>query len=124
MKTKQPVYLNLFQFKFPATAIASILHRVSGVILFLALPLLLWALQLSLRSAKDFEHFQSLGGHFVCKLIVWGILAALFYHLIAGIRHMLMDMHLFDGKQTGRVMSYLVMVVSAAFAIFLGVCIW
>ncbi len=124
MKTKQPVYLNLFQFKFPVTAIASILHRMSGVILFLALPFLLWGLQLSLQSAKDFERLQTLMTGPVIKLIVWAVLVALFYHLIAGIRHLLMDMHVADGKQSGRYMAWLVILISVVFAVFLGVCIW
>ena len=124
MKTKRPVYLNLFQFKFPVTAIASILHRVSGVILFLALPFLLWALQLSLHSEKDFAQLQDVMLSPIVKFVVWGVLSALFYHLIAGLRHLLMDMHLFDGKQSGRFMAWGVILISVAFAVFLGVCIW
>jgi succinate dehydrogenase / fumarate reductase cytochrome b subunit len=124
VKTKQPVYLNLFQFKFPVTAIASILHRISGVILFLALPLLLYALDHSLRSEQTFAQMQQHLTHPIAKLILWGVLSALFYHLIAGFRHLLMDMHLFDGKESGRVMAWAVIAISVIFAIFLGVCIW
>ncbi len=124
VKTKRPVYLNLFQFKFPITAIASILHRVSGVILFLVLPLFLWALQQSLNSAETFAQLHTWITKPWLKFIAWGILVALFYHLIAGVRHLLMDMHIGDSKSWGRHLSWLVIIISIGFAAFLGVCLW
>lgn len=121
---KRPVYLNLFQFKFPATAIASILHRLSGVVLFLTLPLFIWSLGLSLESE---EKFISLKDCLMLPLFKWvwaAVLVALFYHLIAGIRHIIMDMGYGDGKCTGRLGAYLVMGLTGLFAIWLGVSIW
>lgn len=121
---KQVIYLNLFQFKFPATAIASILHRVSGVILFLALPLILWALSKSLQGEVQFEELKHCLMHPVFKWIWAGFLVALFYHLIAGIRHIIMDLGFGDGKASGRIGAYAVMVITGLFALWLGSCIW
>lgn len=121
---KQVIYLNLFQFKFPATAIASILHRLSGVFLFLALPLVLWALSQSLESEAAFSSLKDCLMHPVFKWVWAAFLVALFYHLIAGIRHIVMDVGFGDGKCSGRAGAYAVMVISVLFAFWLGVCIW
>lgn len=121
---KQVIYLNLFQFKFPATAIASILHRLSGVVLFLALPVVLWALSQSLQDEAHFLQLKDCLMHPFFKWVWAAFLVALFYHLIAGIRHIIMDMGFGDGKCSGRAGAYLVMVFTALFALWLGVCIW
>lgn len=120
----KPVYLNLFQFKFPATAIASILHRVSGVVLFLALPLCVWGLALSLQSEAGFTQVNNFLFGPVVKWLWAAFLVALFYHLIAGIRHIIMDMGYADGKESGKWGAYALMVITAGFALWLGVCIW
>jgi succinate dehydrogenase / fumarate reductase, cytochrome b subunit len=121
---KKPVYLNLFQFKFPATAIASILHRLSGVVLFLALPLVIWALSQSLQSEEAFLSLKNCLMHPFVKWIWAALLVGLYFHLIAGIRHMIMDMGYGDGKCSGRLGAYLVMGLTALFAIWLGVSLW
>jgi succinate dehydrogenase / fumarate reductase cytochrome b subunit len=121
---KQVIYLNLFQFKFPATAIVSILHRLSGVFLFLALPGLLWALSQSLQGEPQFSQLKDCFMHPVFKWIWAAFLVALFYHLMAGIRHIIIDMGYAGQKQSGRIGAYLVMVVSGLFALWLGSLIW
>jgi succinate dehydrogenase / fumarate reductase cytochrome b subunit len=121
---KQVIYLNLFQFKFPATAIASILHRVSGVVLFLALPLVLWALSQSLQGEAQFEALKACLMHPVFKWVWAAFIVALFYHLIAGIRHIMMDMGFGDSKTSGRIGAYAAMLLTGLFTIGLGVSIW
>ena len=122
---KQVVYLNLLQFSFPVTAIASILHRVSGVLLFLFIPLLLWALQKSLSSESGFMDIINLRESFLLSIILWAFLSALFYHLLAGIRHMLMDLGIGDSKSAGRLGAYLVIILSGIFAVLAGgVLLW
>lgn len=124
VKNNQPVYLNLFQFKFPATAIASILHRLSGVILFLFLPVALWMLSYSLQGEEQFADLKA------CLMSPWvkwfwaAVMVALFYHLIAGIRHIIMDMGFGDGKASGRIGAYTIIIITLVFAGVLGVCIW
>ncbi len=91
VKTKTLLNLDLQTIRFPITAIASILHRVSGVITFIAVGILLWLLGTSLSSPEGFQQAADIMDGFIVKFIMWGILTALAYHVIVGIRHMLMD---------------------------------
>ena len=92
VKKQRPVNLDLQTIRFPITAIASILHRVSGVITFVAVGILLWLLGTSLSSPEGFEQASAIMGSFFVKFIMWGILTALAYHVVVGIRHMMMDL--------------------------------
>ncbi len=91
VKKQRPVNLDLSTIRFPVTAIASILHRVSGVITFVAVGILLWLLGLSLSSPEGFLQASAVMQSFFVKFIMWGILTALAYHIVGGVRHMLMD---------------------------------
>ncbi len=88
---QRPVNLDLQTIRFPITAIASILHRVSGVITFVAVGILLWLLGTSLSSPEGFLTAASIMDSFFVKFIMWGILTALAYHVVVGIRHLMMD---------------------------------
>lgn len=83
--------MDLSTIRFPLTAIASILHRVSGVITFVSIGILLWLLGLSLSSPEGFLQASAVMDSFIAKFIMWGILTALAYHIAGGIRHMMMD---------------------------------
>ena len=89
---QRPVNLDLKTISFPITAFASILHRVSGVITYIALGILLWLLSLSLSSEQGFAQAQAITDTFLVKFILWGILTALAYHVVGGVRHLLMDL--------------------------------
>ena len=78
--------------KLPITSYVSILHRVSGVILFFAVAIFLWMLDSSLASEESFNQLAETLNSPICQFIIWGSLAALAYHAIAGIRHLIMDM--------------------------------
>ena len=124
MSDQRPVNLDLTTISFPAPAIASILHRISGVVIFLALPILLWLLHCSLASAEGFEATVELLQAPLMKLVLWGIMAALIYHLVAGIRHMLMDIGLGESLEAGRRGAFLVFAVAAVLIVLAGVWIW
>ena len=89
-----PVFLNLFRIRMPAGAVASIAHRISGVLLFLSLPLLAWLLDLSLQGGEGYKRaialLQSTGVRLASIVLVWSLL----HHLVAGIRFLLIDVHL------------------------------
>ena len=124
MKDKRPVNLDLFTIKQPLPAIASILHRISGVVVFVGVALLLYVLDKTLSSEEAFIAVQDfLDGAFV-KLIVWGVLSALIYHFVAGCKHLLMDMGVGETLQGARIGARLVLVISAILIILLGVSIW
>jgi succinate dehydrogenase / fumarate reductase cytochrome b subunit len=89
--SNRPRFLNLFKMRYPVGAVASIGHRLSGILLLLSLPFLVNGLDLSLRSEADFlvlhRLFASLWGCIALALAAWGVI----HHLAAGVRHLLMD---------------------------------
>jgi succinate dehydrogenase / fumarate reductase cytochrome b subunit len=124
VKPKRPVHLNLFKIRFPLPAIISILHRASGVIVFLLLPLLLWLLSRSLATEDSFNALQESFNNPVLKFFIWMVLSALLLHFIAGIRHLLMDVGIGESWQGGRIGAYLVFIISLAGIVLLGVWLW
>ncbi|EKF74816.1 succinate dehydrogenase, cytochrome b556 subunit [Alcanivorax hongdengensis A-11-3] len=124
MNDKRPVNLDLSTIKFPVTAIASITHRVTGVAIFLALPILLWMLDRSLASPESFADLKDLMTSPLAKLVVWAILAVLLYHLVAGIRHLIMDTGTGETLEGGRRGAKLVFIISAVLILLVGGWIW
>jgi succinate dehydrogenase / fumarate reductase cytochrome b subunit len=119
----RPVNLELSTIKFPITAIVSILHRISGVILLGGILVLMWMLDASLSSEESFQSMADTLGHPVVQIIVWLVLAALAYHLLAGVRHLVMDMNIGEGLQAGRMTAGVVLGLSVVLAIAAGVWI-
>ncbi len=120
---KQPrrllVFLNLAQIRFPIGAIASIAHRVSGVLLFIALPVLAALLDASLRSEAGFASVRGLLSS-PLALVVSGVLAwALVHHVLAGIRHLLMDVGIGGELERARASARLVLFAAPALALLL-----
>lgn len=90
----RPINVNpsdLAAFAWPITALASILHRVTGVILFVGVGFGLYALDTSLASEESFLHLKGLITSPFGMFVTWGLLAALAYHFVAGIKHLFMD---------------------------------
>ncbi|NIF20808.1 MULTISPECIES: succinate dehydrogenase cytochrome b556 subunit [Pantoea] len=125
VKKQRPVNLDLTTIRFPVTAISSILHRVSGVIMFVAVGILLWLLGLSLSSPEGFQSAAIVMHSFIAKFIMWGILTALAYHAVGGIRHMLMDFgFLPETLQTGIRSAYAAFGITVVLSILAGVLVW
>ncbi|WP_133128322.1 succinate dehydrogenase, cytochrome b556 subunit [Legionella nagasakiensis] len=124
MKQKRPVNLDLTSLKYPPMAIASILHRIAGIVLFLLFPMLLYLFSLSLSSSATFQHVSELLVNPYYKLMLWIFSAALTYHLLAGIRHVCMDMGFGEGLEAGRRSAIIVIVFAIILIIFLGIWIW
>ena len=125
MTNKQrPVYLSLTQFRWPIPAIASITHRITGVLLFLGIGFLLWLLDMALESAAGFDAAREILMLPLAKLVLWGVLVMLLYHLIAGVKHLLLDFHLGDTMQAAIAGVWFVFAVTAVLAAALGVWIW
>jgi succinate dehydrogenase / fumarate reductase cytochrome b subunit len=92
MRAERPVYLELLRIRLPLGGWVSILHRVSGALLALAVPVLLYAFMLSLRSEADFDRLTAfLAGDFGALLVLGGVWATL-QHLLAGLRHLGLDL--------------------------------
>lgn len=126
VKTKKirPVNLDLQTIRFPVTAIASITHRVSGVIMFIAVGILLWMLDYSLSSPDGFNVMSSYMDGFFVKFILWGILTALSYHAVAGIRHLLMDLGFFETLDSGKLSAKAAFIITAVLSVFAGALVW
>lgn len=121
---KRPVNLDLTTIQFPVPALASIAHRIAGVALFVAIPILLWLLDRSLASPESFAETKELLTAPFAKLVIWLILAAVLYHLVAGIKHLIMDMGIGESLEGGRRGAILTFVISAVLIVLAGVWLW
>ena len=123
--SKRPVNLNLLSMRFPITALVSIAHRVSGVLLFLALPLMVWALQAVLGSQADYQCLKDCFSGLGMQMLLWAIMVATGYHILAGIRHLLMDMHAIPMSfKSGSMSAYVLVVLAIVWAVVVGGWIW
>ncbi|MDC5703517.1 succinate dehydrogenase cytochrome b556 subunit [Vibrio europaeus] len=123
-RKSRPVNLDLQTVSFPITAIASILHRVSGVITFVAIGILLWLLSISLSSPVGYAQAVDLVDGFFVKFILWGILTALAYHIAGGIRHLLMDLGHFEELESGAMSAKVAFAAAAVLSLLAGVMVW
>ena len=114
----RPIYLNLLQIRFPVAAVLSILHRVSGVMLFVATPAVIYLLDISLRSESGFARAADLIAGLPMRLVAAVLLWALVHHLFAGIRFLLIDIDLGVARDSARRGAWVVNV--AALAVFVA----
>lgn len=121
---KRPKYLNLVQIKLPIAGFASILHRVSGIGLFLMLPLLIWLLDLSLKSPESFQSLQAVTANSFVKLILIGLLWAFLHHFCMGIRILLIDIHVGVDKAKASMSAKVVLAVSLMLTLIFGAKLW
>tara|TARA_B100002003_G_C14148507_1_gene552315 strand:- start:1748 stop:2032 length:285 start_codon:yes stop_codon:yes gene_type:complete len=92
--------------------------------IFLGVALLLYLLDLSLQSQAGFDQAQAMLNNFIAKLVAWAVVAALLYHLIAGIKHLLMDLGIGETKQGARTGALIVMSLSGIATVTAGIWIW
>lgn len=124
MNKKRPKHLALHKIKLPLPGIVSILHRISGLLLFIALPPLLLMLQYSLSSIETYTELMSILAQPLVKVILLGLLWAFLHHFCAGLRYLAVDLHLVRDLAQARNSSKVVMVVSLALTVWLGVKLW
>ena len=124
VKDTRPVNLDITTFKFPLPAITSILHRISGVALFIATAILLYLLQLSLSSEQGFSEAVAIMDGTLMKIVLWAITTGLFYHLIAGVKHLLMDLGWGETKQSAQLGAQITLGLAVLAAALAGAWIW
>ena len=124
MKDKRPVNLDIGTMRLPVTAWASITHRATGVFLFAGMAFLIWALDASLRSPESFASLQDILGSPLAKLVLWAIVAALIYHSLAGVRHLIMDMGVGETMEGGTLGARIVIALAVVLILLAGVWIW
>jgi len=104
----------LRNYRLPLAGIVSILHRISGLLLFLCLPLLLWLFDLSLASERSFDHFVQISQSWVTRIVLLALGWALLHHLCAGVRFLLLDLHLGVDRIAAQRSSIAVLAVSGS----------
>ncbi|MEY2660147.1 MAG: succinate dehydrogenase, cytochrome b556 subunit [Pseudomonadota bacterium] len=130
---KRPEFRNINAFKdlttyrLPAAGIVSILHRISGALMFLLLPFIIWLFDTSVSSEISFARFKAafnIGIGFVpgwfLKLVALALIWAYLHHLIAGLRHLYMDAHHAVSKEFGKSSAVLTLALSIALTVVLG----
>lgn len=124
MKDNRPVNLDLGTIQFPLPAIVSILTRISGVALFFAAAIMLWLLDLSLSGESGFREARAMLATPLVKFVVWAILAALIYHALAGLKHIVADFGYGESLEGGILGSRLTIGASLALIVLAGLWVW
>jgi len=129
VRKSRPKHLNVLQIRLPLPGIVSILHRVSGLGLFISLPILIGLFGASLGSPEQVECYRAtlaftLLGLPIVKLFLLGLLWAFLHHFCAGIRFLLLDAHVGIELSTARASSVAVFAVSLTLTVLLGALIW
>ncbi|MEQ1881739.1 MAG: succinate dehydrogenase, cytochrome b556 subunit [Burkholderiales bacterium] len=125
MTVKQrPKHLDILKIRLPLPGFVSILHRISGAGLFVFAWVLLYLLQESLRSPESYQHVQELMSYWLAKVFLTGMLWAFLHHFFAGIRFLLLDIHIGGDLRAARASSWVVLAASLALTVFLGARIW
>ena len=120
LKKKRPLWYNLSPLNLPLPGLVSILHRISGAVLFLLLLWLLYLLDQSLASAERFEAVRQTIAQPLVKLVLLGLLWAFLHHLCAGIRYLFLDVHKGIDLATARATSVAVIAVSLVLTALAG----
>ncbi|MCL2830014.1 MAG: succinate dehydrogenase, cytochrome b556 subunit [Betaproteobacteria bacterium] len=118
---KRPKHLNLLVIRQPLPAILSILHRASGAAIFLLLPVLICMFQMSLTSAETYAAVRGCMNNVLVKIILFGLLWLYMHHFCAGIRFLLLDVHVGVDLSGARLGSKIVFVVSIVLTLIVGV---
>ena len=128
---KRPEFRNINAFKdlptyrLPPAGIVSILHRISGVLMLVLLPLIIWMFDTSVSSEISFARFRAAfnvgAGGVILKLVALALLWAYLHHFIAGVRHLLMDVsHAAVSKERGAASAKITLVLSLVLTVILG----
>lgn len=114
--SKRPVYLNLLKIRLPVGGVLSILHRITGVLMILAIPLLIYLLTLSLEGAEGFSAVAAFLSSGAGTVLLFLGLWAVFHHLLAGIRYLLIDMDVGVDKPVFRQTAWLAIIAAPVIA--------
>lgn len=121
----RPVYLNLLAIRQPLAAVVSILHRASGALMFLiGIPLLLWGVEASLASPATFAQWQGAMAHPLAKLTALALAWAYIHHLFAGVRHLVLDLHIGIDLDAARRSAAFVFVLALLLTLIVAARLW
>jgi succinate dehydrogenase / fumarate reductase cytochrome b subunit len=118
---QRPKYLTLSEIRLPVAGFVSIFHRVSGAGLFLLLPWLIYLFELSVKSEESHAHFAVYVAHPLVKLVLFGLIWAFLHHFCAGIRFLLLDLHVGIEKQQSNTSAKAVFAISLALSLIVAI---
>ena len=124
MAKKRPVHLDLAKIRLPIPGIVSILHRISGVILFFSLPVLVYLFSGTLSSAEDYQTYLNIVANPFIKIVLFGLLWAYLHHFMAGIRFLVLDAHKGLELATARLTAKIVAALPLLVTLIMGVTLW
>ena len=123
MKSKH-IFLDLVLISFPITAITSIIHRITGILLFFSIPIILYFLDLSLKSNSSFDVLKVLMCKSHIKILLLLLLFSFLYHLINGIKHMVMELGFFDSKSGSKKFTVVFLFITVFLFILSFICLY
>ena len=120
-KKNRPQFANIqitqiVRYRMPLAGLVSILHRISGALMFVLLPFILFLLEKSLTSEISFEYLKGFASHWFVKLLILSLAWAYLHHFCAGIRHLIMDAHIGLSREGARKSAATVLAVSLSLA--------
>jgi succinate dehydrogenase / fumarate reductase cytochrome b subunit len=115
----RPVFLNLFKIRLPMAGIMSIIHRATGVLMVLAIPLIIYLLDLSLSGPEGFAQVKGIFAGVFVKMVLFLFLWGLMHHLLAGIRYLLIDIDVGVEKPLFRQTAWVVTLIAPVLALLL-----
>jgi succinate dehydrogenase / fumarate reductase, cytochrome b subunit len=124
MTARRPFFLNLLLIRQPVGAVASILHRASGALLALLIPLLLYGLMRSLESEDAFLALRAWGASPLGQLVLLGVIWATAHHFFAGLRHLGFDLGLGESRSRSRLTAWLSLVLGGAVTALAALGMW
>jgi succinate dehydrogenase / fumarate reductase cytochrome b subunit len=124
VKKQRPVNLQLNTISFPPTAIVSILHRVSGVAMFIAMIFIIWAWATALNSSDGFDLVREVMGGIFGKIRAIGTVSLLTFHIVVGIRHVIMDLGHWEELESGDISAKASIALWLILTAAAGVAIW
>ena len=126
MNPDRPVSLPLSRLALamPVTAVASILHRITGIVLFVGVAFLCYLLERATAGPAGFEQAAAVLAAPLGKLGLWVVLTSLAYHVVAGVKHLLLDFHIGDSLKGGRAGAWISLSVALGAGVALAVWLW
>ena len=116
---KRPVFLDLQQISMPPAALASIGHRISGVLFALVVPFLLYLLDLSLSSQEGFNQIALMMESSITKIVIFLLLWGFIHHLYAGVRLLFADIHIGVTRESSRLTALIALIASPVTALLI-----
>ncbi|MEM0910340.1 MAG: succinate dehydrogenase, cytochrome b556 subunit [Pseudomonadota bacterium] len=125
MKKERPKNMDLTTIKLPVMGVASILHRISAVVIWVSLAFFLTILSISLNTEEGFNSIQNLlSNNFIAQFFTWGFLTAFGYYTMGGAKHLLQEFGYFESLVGGKMISQVAIGLGIVLSILFAIWIW